>query len=324
MTNGTGILAQNQLTHISSQMIPPRILIAIPCYNEELTIGSIILKAKNYSDNILVVNDGSTDATFEIAEKAGAEVISHPKNNGKAASVLAAIEYAKEYNYDFLVLLDGDGQHNVDEIPIILNPLLTSNTDLVIGSRFVNDKNGNKKNGKTTVPTYRRVGQKTLDFLSNASSAYSCTDSQSGFRALSRRALTKLDITSEGYNIESDMIRSLAEEGLSIKEVPISVRYDMPNGHKKNSFYHGFDIFSHLVGLISYKRPLLAFGFPGLTLTLAGIFIGSYTVSTYFASGIFHYIIAVIGIVALILGLLLITAGFIMNSIAHLMRTQKG
>jgi glycosyltransferase involved in cell wall biosynthesis len=240
---------------------------------------------------------------------------------GKAASIMTAVQYARKHNYDFLVLMDGDGQHNVDEIPVVLDPILNNGTDLVIGSRFLNGNNGFK--GKNGVPSYRRFGQKTLDLATNMTSSYKCTDSQSGFRALSRRALLKFNINSEGYCIESDMIRHLADEGLSIKEVPISARYDMPNSHKKSPFYHGFDIFSHLIGLISYQRPLLAFGVPGFIFTAAGLFLGSYVLSMYLATGAFHYIIFMGGIIGLILGLLLITAGFILNSIAHALKSQK-
>jgi glycosyltransferase involved in cell wall biosynthesis len=295
----------------------PRTLIAIPCYNEELTIGSIVLKAKKYSDDILVIDDGSKDATTEIAEKAGAVVIRHPENRGKAASVLTAIQYAKNLNFDALVLLDGDGQHRVDEIPTLINPILKDDYDLVIGSRFLPCE------GTNCVPTHRRIGQITLDLVSNATCNYKSTDSQSGFRALSRQALMRLDIVSEGYNIETDMIRHLADEGLSITEVPISVRYDTPNGHKKSTFSHGFDILSHIVGLISYRRPMLAFGIPGFISTTFGLLLSIYSLSVFYSSGIFHYVLFLISIIALIFGLLFIVAAFIMNSIAHIIRSQK-
>lgn len=295
-----------------------RILVAIPCYNEELTIGSVVLKTKKYNEDILIVDDGSTDDTADIARRAGALVISHPENRGKGASIFSAVQYAKKMDYDVLVLLDGDGQHNPEEIPGLLYPILKDNKDFVIGSRF--HPNGNGKNG---IPFYRRLGQISLDIATNSASNCKSTDSQSGFRALSREALSRFTILSEEYNIESDMITNLAEQGLSITEVPISVRYDTPNGHKKSPFYHGFDILSHIVGVISYKRPLLAFGVPGLALTLSGLFLGFYALSIYYSTGAFHYILFMGGTVALILGLLFVTAGFIMNSIAHVIQSQK-
>jgi glycosyltransferase involved in cell wall biosynthesis len=296
----------------------PRVLIAIPCYNEELTIGSLVLRAKRYSDDILIINDGSKDATADIAEDAGAVVISHSENQGKAASVLTAVQYAKHLKYDALVLLDGDGQHNVDEIPVLLDPILQEEADMVIGSRFLRSSSG-----EYYIPPHRRLGQKTLDLVTNASCSYKGSDTQSGYRALSRRAIMQLNMASEGYNIESDMIRHLSEQGLAITEVPISVRYDIPNGHKKNTLTHGFDIFSHIVGLISYRRPMLAFGIPGLLLTLIGLILGISTLSSYYALESFQYYPILIALVALILGLLLVVAAFIMNSLAQIGNSQK-
>lgn len=295
-----------------------RILISIPCYNEEMTIGSIVLKAKRYSDDVLVIDDGSSDATAGLAQLAGAMVISHINNRGKAASILTAVRYAREQDYDALVLLDGDGQHNVDEIPALLDPIFSYNADMVIGSRFLRSADGT--NG---VPSYRRLGQITLDLVTNATSPHKSSDSQSGFRALSRKALANFNISSEGYNIESDMITHFANGGYNIREVPISVRYDIPNGHKKHSLSHGFDILSHVIGFISYKRPMLAFGIPGIIFALIGVLLGVYTFSTYYTEGVFHYIVYMVSMVTLILGLLLVITGLIMNSLSRVFKSPN-
>ncbi|MDH7593164.1 MAG: glycosyltransferase family 2 protein [Methanomicrobiales archaeon] len=292
-----------------------RILAAIPAYNEELTIGSMILKARKHADEVLVVDDGSTDATAEIAREAGARVISHERNMGKGAAVLTALKHARENSTDLLVLLDGDAQHNPDEIPHLVAPILEGDADLVIGSRFLNDNN----NG---IPAYRRLGQKTLDLATRATGAHGITDTQSGFRALSRRAIEALEIASDDYNIESDVLAHLAEERLAIKEVPIHVRYDIPNGHKKHPLAHGLDILTHIIGFVSYRRPLLAFGIPGIFITILGIALGIYTFSAYYTMGAFHYVLFIGSIVALILGLMLVTSAFIMNSLAFVVRSQ--
>lgn len=292
----------------------PRILVAIPCYNEELTIGSIVLKARKHADEVLVVDDGSTDSTAEIAREAGARVISHETNRGKGTAVLTALKQAREKGFDVLVLLDGDAQHNPDEIPHLLSPIIEGGAELVIGSRFLHNHNH--------VPIYRRLGQKTLDLATRATGAQGITDSQSGFRALSRKAFETLEIATEDYNIESDMIAHLAEKNLAIREVPITVRYDIPMGHKKNPFAHGLDILTHIIGFISYRRPLLAFGIPGIVITGLGIALGIFTFSAYFSRGTFHYVLFMGSIVTLILGLMLITSAFIMNSLAFVVRTQ--
>jgi glycosyltransferase involved in cell wall biosynthesis len=112
-----------------------KILAAIPCYNEGLAIGSVVLKARRYVDAVLVVDDGSTDDTKEVSQEAGALVVSHETNTGKGRAVKTALSYAVQKNFDPLVLLDGDGQHNPNEIPLLIEPLATDTADFAIGFR---------------------------------------------------------------------------------------------------------------------------------------------------------------------------------------------
>ena len=97
-----------------------KILAAIPCYNEEATIGSVIIKAKRHVDEVLVIDDGSTDDTANVAREAGAKVIKHGGNKGYGAAIQSCFKYARENNFDAMVILDGDGQHDADEIPKII------------------------------------------------------------------------------------------------------------------------------------------------------------------------------------------------------------
>jgi len=115
-----------------------RTLILIPAYNEELTVGSVVALARKYGD-VLVVDDGSTDRTSEIAQRAGAVVIRHPVNRGKGAALKTGFEYALSREYEVVVTLDADGQHNPDEIPLLMEPIIRGEADLVIGSRYLND-----------------------------------------------------------------------------------------------------------------------------------------------------------------------------------------
>ena len=124
-------------------MIKLKIVIGIPAYNEEKNIGVIILKLRKITDNIIVCNDGSSDMTGEIAEKLGAIVVNHPKNLGYGAGIKSIFQKAREMNSDILVTFDADGQHRVEDIKPIIEPILKNQADIVIGSRF--NENGLRK-----------------------------------------------------------------------------------------------------------------------------------------------------------------------------------
>lgn len=292
------------------------IVAIIPAYNEEVAIGSIIIHTQQYVDRVIVVDDGSTDNTSLIARAAGAEVLTLGKNRGKAAAMMRGFQRARELNPLVTIMLDGDGQHNPPEIPALIKPILDGKADLVIGSRFL--INGNN------IPRYRQLGQKTLNIATQAGSGFASTDSQSGFRAISKKGLGHLNFTSEGYNIESDMITHFIEKELVIAEVPITVKYDISNTHKKNPVSHGVDILSHLVGIIGYKRPLLSFGIPGIILVILGTIFGSWAFATYYASHMLPFGPSLVSGIAIMAGLLLITTGFILNSLVQIVRHEKG
>lgn len=306
--------ALRQLHEYLSLTQGKRILATIPCLNEEISIGTVVLQTKCYANDVLVVDDGSHDNTAKVAADAGATVISHPRNLGKAAGVMTAVRYAKEHDYDIIILLDGDGQHRPEEIPAIVEPVLKDEADMVIGSRFLG--------GNGSIPLYRRLGQTFLTLLTNATSAHSTTDSQSGFRALSRRAMEGLTSDSEGYSIESDMISQLSKQGLKIQEAPITAVYDVPHKHKKNPFYHGYDLVARIVGEVGYKRPMLLFGLTGSALLLASIVFGFYTFTYYSATHILPFGSTIAFAIGLILGLLLIVTGLILNSLVILMNKK--
>lgn len=292
-----------------------KIVAVIPVYNEELAIGSVVLRTKQFVDIIIVVDDGSHDLTASIAEHAGAEVIRLSKNHGKSYAVLRGFDRARQLNADIVVMIDGDGQHHPEEIPSLIAPILKCNADLVIGSRFL--ENGNK------IPFYRKIGQKTLDRFTKMASSCQIVDSQSGFRALSSRALNRFTIEPDGYSIESAMISYLSDQGIRIVEVPINVKYEVPNKHKKNFFTHGMTILSNLVGIIGYRRPLLTFGIPGSILLIVGFYLGFWAWAEYTQYRIIPYSLTVGGGLFILLGLSLINTAMILNSIVQLMQKNQ-
>lgn len=152
---------------------------AMPAYNEAHVIAEVILGCKKYVDNVIVVDDGSSDNTAEVAKSAGGYVVKHEVNKGYGAALKSCFKLAREFNADVMIIMDSDGQHNPDEIPRLLEPL-KHGADLVIGSRFIN---GNGKN----VPAYRKVGMKILDIATYLAGGILVTDSQSGFRAYGKK-----------------------------------------------------------------------------------------------------------------------------------------
>lgn len=263
----TSPLAPGQREDAASSRDPvilkPGVLVVIPCYNEESSIGTVVSQSSAYADNVTVVDDGSRDRTAEIARRAGADVIVHRINKGKGAGVRSAFCYAKNRGADVLVLIDGDGQHRPDEIPLLVGPILKGEADLVNGSRFL-EKYCHQ------MPGYRRIGLKVLTLATNAASGSRVTDSQSGFRAFSRNTFDAFTFSRNGMGIESEMIIDAAVAGLRIKEVPIDVRYDV-DGSTFHPVVHGFSVLGSVLVTLAMHRSIVAFGLPGLVLLLTGI-----------------------------------------------------
>ncbi len=291
------------------------IIAIIPAYNEELAIGSVVLRTKQFVNYVIVLDDGSHDLTASIAEHAGAEVIRLSKNHGKSYAVLRGFDRARQIGAEVVVMLDGDGQHHPEEIPSVIAPILKGDADLVIGSRFLNDNN--------RIPFYRTIGQKTLDRFTKMASSCEVMDSQSGFRALSSKALDNFTIEPTGYGIESAMISHLSDKGVKIAEVPINVKYEVPHKHKMNFFTHGMTILSNLIGIIGYRRPLISFGIPGIIVMLVGIYLAIWALTEYTQYHVFPYSLTVVSGVLLQLGLMLITIALILNSIVQLVQKNK-
>ena len=257
-------------TSITTRKEGTSIMVAIPCYNEEVAIGSIVLRALRYAGNVVVIDDGSEDNTAEVAKLAGAEVIVHEQNLGKGAAVKTAFLHASKSNCDILVFIDGDGQYDPEEIPKLVFPILAGEADVVNGSRYLNG------NGKNT-PRYRRIGQVVLDTATNMASGLHITDTQSGFRAFAVHTASAFRFHSDKHAIESEMLIDAARKGLRIKEVEIGVRNDVgrPKTHptKTHSIHYGIRVPMKELHDMGLRRPLPLYYFMllGLALLVIGL-----------------------------------------------------
>ena len=288
------------------------ILAAIPALNEETAIGSVVLRAKLHADTVLVIDDGSHDKTARVAELAGAIVIRHDRNMGKGMALRQAFLRAREMKADILVCLDGDGQHNPDEIPRMLIPIKNGEADMVIGSRFLDIK--------SDIPRYRRAGQTVLTSLTNTVSVTKVTDSQSGFRAFSKKAIDSMSLEENGIGIESAMQRAADDSGLRIAEVPITCRYDIEHISKMGSVRHGFTVVNTVLKIVEERRPLFFFGSVGTGLVIFGVALGIWVVEVYSRTGQFAIGTSLIGILLLIVGILSVFVGLMLDAISKVLK----
>jgi len=280
----------------------PKAIVAMPAYNEERYIGSIVLQVKEYADEVIVVDDGSIDRTSKIAKLAGATVIEHGENKGYGAAIQSILAEAKKRNADVLVLLDADAQHDPEEISSLVKAI-SDGSDLAIGSR---------KLRSSDIPLHRRFGQKVLSYFTAILARKKFSDTESGFRAFSNRAVATLELKEKGMAVSAETVSQASVKGLKITEVPISAIYTK-DGSTLNPVRHGLGVLNRILVMISESRPLLFFGlFGGISIAL-GIAAGIMVLRILFASQMLHVGTALISMLLITVGMLSIFAGIILN-----------
>ena len=290
------------------------VTVGIPAYNEEKTIAKIIVKLQEVVDKIIVCDDGSTDMTSEIAERLGAIVIKHQRNMGYGAAIGSLFLKAKEINSDILVTLDADGQHRVEDVKSILEPILSNKADIVIGSRFL----GNNQK----IPRYRKAGIKAITKLANTSLESKITDSQSGFRAYNRRVLNEIIPSDHGMGVSSEILIKASKKDFKIHEVPITVLYE-GNTSTHNPLSHGISVILSTMKFISIERPLRFYGIPGFSFLAIGLFFIVWTLQIFGKSREIITNISLIGIGSTIFGMILVMTAIMLYSIVNVVREQK-
>ena len=241
-----------------------KVVAVIPAYNEERSIARVIIGTEKVVDKVIVVNDGSTDLTGEISNRLGITTVRHDKNEGKGAALRDGIEYAKkDVDFDVLVTLDADLQHDPSEIPKVLEPIIRGNADMVVGFRPMD---------ASIMPRERIAGNKIFDAMSNRNGEI-IRDTQSGFRAYSKAALSKIKFMEDGLAIESQTFIDAVNVGLRIKEVPVSTTYE-GIVQKRSALRHFNHVLDYIITRTVANSPLLYLGLPGIISILLGIVAG--------------------------------------------------
>ncbi|MCW3980787.1 MAG: glycosyltransferase family 2 protein, partial [Candidatus Bathyarchaeota archaeon] len=256
----------------------PLVVVGIPAYNEEQSIGRVVLQARKFSDLVVVCDDGSSDMTAEISEGLGAIVVRHERNVGYGAAIQSLFRQAKKLNADVLVTVDGDGQHEPSEVPDVAQPILEGSADVVVGSRFAS------RHGTQGMPFYRRAGVKLITKLVNGSAKNGVSDAQSGFRAYGRRALDLLSVAEDGMGVSVEILLDASKHGLKVCEVSSSCKYESGDSVKKSTHNPIKQLASVLMSIIRYAvedRPLTMLGVPGAFCLLTGVLFGIWMLQIY-------------------------------------------
>jgi glycosyltransferase involved in cell wall biosynthesis len=293
-----------------------RILVCIPAFNEAKTIEDIIIKSKEYADGVIVYDAGSTDNTYDLAKSSGATVIKSPKNTGYGAAIRALFQAAKDQNADVMITLDSDGQHNPDQIPVLIEPLLKQGVDLVIGSRFLN------RNDKERVPRYRSFGIKTITKLTQAASYGGITDAQSGFRAYNKNALSKINLFEDGMAVSIEILLRAKEKNLLTTEVPISINYDVKDTSTHNPISHGVGVLYSVLQFISLRHPLAFYGLPGIALLGVAAFFLRNALHLFSTTGYVSTNMILISVGIAVVGVVLLATAAIVYTLVALLKDR--
>ncbi len=276
----------------------------------------MVKKTLRYVDKVIVCDDGSTDNTAALAKKAGAIVISHKTNLGYGASISTLFDYCRKNNAEIMVTLDGDGQHNPDQILDLINVISKHNVDVVIGSRSLKDEKD--------LPGYSKTGIKIITAAINSATNLKVTDSQSGFRAYSKTAIDLIHPSESGMSVSTEILLKISNNGLSIAEVPIAVSYK-GNTSTEHPVSHGAHVIGTTLKYVSIKHPIYFYGLPGVLLFVFGLVLGISFLDNYLDP---HepkvlYGLMLGSIISVLLGSMMSITSILLFSMANLIRGTK-
>jgi len=259
-----------------SQSNQIEILVCIPTYNAESTIGKAVTLCKKFTDHVVVINDGSSDNSELIAKEAGAEVITHKQNRGYGAAIKTGLLEGIKKNAKVTITFDADLQHDSNDIPKISEPILTNSTDIVIGSRFLNKSD--------SVKAYRKFGIKLITKLVNSFSGTKICDAESGLRGYSLDSLKQIVplLETNGMGMSSEILLKSSVYELKILEIPTKIIYpEEIKTSSQNPLRHGLSVMFTIIKLAIETKPLKVFGIPSIIFFISSI-ISSIAVIDYY------------------------------------------
>ena len=292
-----------------------KVIIGIPAFNEEKNIAVLIIQLKKIADKIIVCNDGSTDLTSKIAEELGATVVNHEKNLGYGAAIRSIFLKSKNLDGDILVTFDADGQHRIEDVNRVIDPIINGESDLVIGSRFLDE---NEKE----VPKYRKVGINVLTKITNATIKKQLTDSQSGFRAYSKKVLNELNLAELGMGISTEILIKASTKNFRISEVPIKIIYDGDTS-THNPISHGSSVLFSTIKYTSIEHPLKFYGIPSMIFFAIGVFFTYYSIEYYAEVGRLNTNLALVSAGSMLTAIVLFITCILLYSLVSVVREKN-
>ena len=289
-------------------------VIGIPAFNEEKNIASIIMKLKKVTDHIIVCNDGSTDMTEEISKELDVIVINHSRNMGYGSAIRSIFLKAKELQADILVTFDADGQHRVEDIQSVTQPIIDNKADIVIGSRFLENK--------SDIPEYRKFGIKVITKITNSSLKEKLTDSQSGFRAYSKNVLKDVTPSESGMGVSTEILIKASNTGHKIAEVPITIMYGSDTS-THNPVSHGTSVLFSTIKFTSIEHPLKFYGIPAIIFLGIGFVFMLWTFQIYAVEKEIITNVALISIGSLMIGIVLLLSAILLYTLVSVVRERN-
>lgn len=214
----------------------PNVFVIVPAYNEGQALSETLSSLRAFRYHVVVVDDGSKDDTAKVASEFPVHVVRHPINLGQGAALQTGMTYALNCGAKYLVHFDADGQHNPAEIEYLLDPLITNDADVVLGSRFL------RREDVLAVPLGRRWVLRTAVYINWLLTGVRLTDAHNGFRAMTRHAAGLIQLEEDGFAHASEIVDQIRRRKLTFVERPTGIRYTDYSKAKGQSFWNGFNV----------------------------------------------------------------------------------